>query len=396
MTSTPLPTDQSRAGATAPRVELSEPPAGRRPRLPSLTGLRFPAALLVFAYHAALPIPALRLLAEDGAVGDFYRAVGQAGGVGVSFFFVLSGFVLTWSTRPDDTVTAFWRRRFVRIYPNYAVAWLLAMVLFAGAYTPTDWAITNLFMLQVWAPVFDLNFGVNPPGWSLGAEAFFYLAFPFVHDLCRQIRPRHLKYWIAAVVAAVVATPAVAYAALPDAPGIPGGAESSVVQYWFAYVLPPVRMLDFVLGILVALAVIHRRWFNIRLTWSLLLLAGGYVLTEFVPYLYGQRATCIVPIAMVVAAAAIADRDGTASMFRSRPMVWLGNVSFAFYLLHFIVLASLRTLVGDEQFSIPVTAALIVAACGATVLASWLLYTTVEQPITHRFSTPRNRRTSNG
>ena len=384
--------EQKEPGGPSTTTESQDTPGReRRPRLPSLTGLRFPAALLVFAYHAALPIPALRLLADDTDVGTFAHVTGQAGALGVTFFFVLSGFVLTWSARSGDTVTGFWRRRFVKIYPNYVVAWVLAMILFAGAYTPTDWAVTNLFMLQVWVPEFDLNFGVNPPGWSLGAEAFFYLAFPFVHDLCRRIRPEHLKYWIGAVIAAIVATPAVAYGLFPDSPAVPGGVGSSVSQYWFAYVLPPVRVLDFVLGILVALAVIHRRWLNIGMVWSAVLLAGGYALTEFVPYLYGQRVMCIVPIAMLVAAAAIADRDGTASPFRSRPMVWLGEISFAFYLLHFIALASLRMVLGDEMFTPLVTALLVVLTLGVTILASWVLYTAVEHPLTRRFSTGRRR-----
>src|SRR5690242_14192774 len=122
-------------------VAAAEPATGKEntprfSRLPSLTGLRFVAALCVFAYHAWLPIPALRLVNDDGVAYGVYGKVSQAGGLGVGFFFVLSGFVLTWSARPGDTPKSFWRRRIVKIYPNYAVAWLLAMVLFAAAYTP--------------------------------------------------------------------------------------------------------------------------------------------------------------------------------------------------------------------------------------------------------------------
>lgn len=44
----------------------------------------------------------------------------------LSFFFVLSGFVMTWSARPGDTATAFWRRRAAKIYPLHAVTWFAA------------------------------------------------------------------------------------------------------------------------------------------------------------------------------------------------------------------------------------------------------------------------------
>ncbi|AXI78507.1 acyltransferase family protein [Peterkaempfera bronchialis] len=360
-------------------------------RLPSLTGLRFPAALAVFLYHAALPIPSLRLLADDGAETGFTRLAGQAGGLGVTFFFVLSGFVLAWSARKGDTATHFWRRRFVKIYPNYVIAWVLAMVVFAGAYTPMRTALANLLMVQSWIPDFNTYFSVDPPSWSLGAEAVFYLAFPLLYGACRRIRPQHLKYWIGGVVAGIVATPLAAYALLPDTPGIPGGDASSVVQYWFAYVLPPVRMMDFALGILAALAVRNGRWRNIGMVWSSLLLVAGYALTRYVPYLYGQRAATIVPVVLLIAAAALADNENRFTLFRNRAMTWLGEISFAFYLLHFIVLAYLRELLGARMFSVPATIGLLIGAAAVSVLLSWALYALVEAPITRRFSKPRRR-----
>ncbi|MER8183449.1 acyltransferase [Kitasatospora sp. NPDC094015] len=363
-------------------------------RLPSLTGLRFPAALLVFAYHAGLPIPSMRVLADDAQAFDLYKVVGQMGGLGVSFFFVLSGFVLTWSAREQDTAKAFWRRRFVKIYPNYLISWALALGLFASAYTPARTAIANLFMLQVWAPDFNLNFSVDPPSWSLGAEAVFYAAFPLLHRLFLRIRPQHLKYWVTGAIAGIIATPAIAYALLPDGPGIPGGELSSVSQYWFSYVLPPVRLLDFALGMLVAHAVLNGRWRNIGMVWSGALLVAGYVLTYYVPYLYGQRAACIIPIVLLIAAAAVADAENRFTIFRNRTMLWLGEISFAFYLLHFVVLTYGRTLLGDRMFSGSAVALILLAEVGVSILLAWALYVLVERPITKRFSKPRKRSTA--
>src|ERR1700755_2106401 len=82
-------------------------------RLPSLTGMRFLAAFLVFAFHATFALPL-----RDTALGVHYaNLVSKAGYVGVGFFFILSGFVLTWTVRPGDSAGQFWRRRFAKVFP---------------------------------------------------------------------------------------------------------------------------------------------------------------------------------------------------------------------------------------------------------------------------------------
>ena len=372
-------------GADAPRGSQ-----GRRGvRLPSLTGLRFPAALLVFLYHAALPIPSLRLLESDDAQNAFTRAAEQAGALGVSFFFVLSGFVLTWSVRERDGAGAFLRRRFVKIYPNYVVTWLLAMLLFAHAFTDFWRAAANLLMLQVWIPDFDTYFSVNTPSWSLGVELVFYASFPLLYALLRRIPAHRLKYWAAGAVVGVFALPFAAYRFLPSTPQVPGGYDASPLQYWVTYVLPPTRLLEFGLGILVALMVRNGRWRNIGLLWSGALLAGAYVLTGFVPYLYAQRSICVVPIVLVIAAAATADIEGRPSLLRTRRAVWLGEISFAFYLLHYVVLTYGREVLGDDLFSTPATIGLLLAEAVVAVWLSWALYGLVERPLTRRWSQKR-------
>ncbi|CAM5519320.1 MULTISPECIES: acyltransferase family protein [Streptomyces] len=372
---------RSGTGSAAGRTRLT--------RLDSLTGLRFPAALLVFAYHASF----MGLFADAELNGDFYQAVAQAGGLGVSFFFVLSGFVLTWSARPGDTARAFWRRRFVKIYPNYVIAWALALIVFASAATTVPQAVANLFMLQVWVPDFWINFGVNPPSWSLAAEAVFYLSFPLLYAGIRRIPADRLKYWTTAVLIAVIATPVLADLFLAETPLIPGE-DTSELQYWAGYILPPVRLLDFALGILVARLVLAGRWRGPGMTVSAVLLAGGYALSFWLPYLYGQRATCVIPVILLIAATAGRDVEGSFSPFRNRAMTWLGEISFAFYLLHFIVLKQGREWLGDRTYSVPAGIALIVAGAAVTVLLSWALYALVERPVTRRFSRPRGARST--
>lgn len=402
-----MTTDEALAQRPQPpeaRTTTAAPPepagAGDRPRprpsrLPSLTGLRFLAALLVFFYHSSLPFPGIRLLRSDGAWSDYYRITSQAGALGVTFFFVLSGFVLTWSARRGDTARAFWRRRYVKIVPNYVLTWAAAMALYAAIATPAWRATANLFMLQSWIPDFATNFSVDPPSWSLGAEAVFYALFPVIFLGVSRIRADRLKYWLVGTLAAIVATPAVAYAFVVSSPQMPMpflNGSVSTYQYWFAYVLPLPRVFDFVLGILVARLVMAGRWRNIGVGWSALLLIGCYIVALHSPHLYAQRVVCIVPIALLIAAAATADANGRFTPFRNRAMTWLGDISFAFYLVHYIVIATSRRLIGTHLFSTPVSIALIAGQIAVAVLVAGAVYTWFERPIVRRWSSPRTAR----
>lgn len=99
---------------------MPDSPAHVRPAaLPSLTGMRFLAAALVFLAHMS----AVRMFTDQQLNKDVDTYFGTLGSIGVTFFFILSGFVLTWSARTDDRPRLFWRRRLAKIYPTHFVTW---------------------------------------------------------------------------------------------------------------------------------------------------------------------------------------------------------------------------------------------------------------------------------
>src|ERR1700759_5048424 len=98
-------------------------------RLPSLTGLRFVAAFLVFTSD----VTATKLFSDQGLSDFLSRYVSRSGCLGVRFFFVLSGFILTWNAKAGDPPGRFYRRRLVKIYPNHFVTWLAGLLLMVWA-----------------------------------------------------------------------------------------------------------------------------------------------------------------------------------------------------------------------------------------------------------------------
>jgi peptidoglycan/LPS O-acetylase OafA/YrhL len=344
-------------------------------RLPSLTGLRFLAAFLVFCFHVSIA----GLFGASGPEHAFHRAVG-AGAVGVSFFFILSGFVLTWSARTGDTRVRFWRRRGVKIYPNYVFAWLAALVGLAVTGHPAGvrTALANLFLVQSWWPGRGVYFGVNSVSWSLSCEAFFYLLFPWLLPLLARIRPAQL--WRAAAVCAAGTIAAPAVALLLPADG----------RYWFVYVFPPVRLLEFVLGILMALIVKEGRWPRVPVWPAGLLLVVAYTVTPYFPGDAEPVAVTLIPFALLIPAVACADLAGRRSVWAARPVVWLGEVSFAFYLIHQSVIVDLLRAWGVQGVGPARAVGVALAALGLSVAVAAAMHRFIEVPLMRRFGSARS------
>jgi peptidoglycan/LPS O-acetylase OafA/YrhL len=352
--------------------------------LPSLTGLRFIAAVQVFAFHSYV-----ETFFRDHGASTRFAAVLGTGGVGVSFFFVLSGFVLTWSARPSDTTRRFWRRRALRVAPNHVVAWVLALILLlltTGAPTLGQ-SVPNLFLVQSWVPRSKVFFSMDWPSWSLACEAFFYLSFPLLLKAANRLRPGALWPLALGVMAAVWCVPLVGKLFGSGGRPLQGVPPH---QFWFVYVFPPVRMLDFVLGILLAKIVMSGRWIRVPLPVALLAVVAGYILQLYVPTVYGFTAATIVSMALLIPSAATADVHGRWSPLRGGVLVRLGELTYAFYLLHQLVLRYADWALGSsDTYSTPVAILLIIGLLLVTVFVSWLLYTLVEEPCMRRFARSR-------
>ncbi|MFY1575414.1 acyltransferase family protein [Verrucosispora sp. WMMD703] len=362
MTSTTLA-----ASATAPSERTDAD------RLPSLTGLRWIAALLVFGFHAGT----MRIIAEPGpqaVVGEIFTL----GLSGVQFFFILSGFVLVWSARPGASRRRFWRRRFAKIYPNHLVLWalaMLAMLWFADPINPVA-ALENLLLVQAWDPRPGHFYSVNNVSWSLSCELFFYLCLPLVLPAVRRARP-----WL--LWAVVIAVPLLILALWPGQALVP---ESD--RWWFAQVFPLVRSLEFWMGVAAAELMLRGRWRGPGLpVASLIFVLTWVAASQWIPAEF-WAALLAAAYVLVIAAAADADVHGRRSPLRSRTMVWLGEVSFAFYLVHVFVIMTILRLTGDWGTGLPGWwgPLAVIGFLLLTLGLAALLHRYVEQPMMRRLA----------
>lgn len=384
-----------------------------RPALPSLTGARWWAAFAVFLLHALVFLPVYPFQKSE-----LFRHLHQAmpmqlGAAGVTFFFVLSGFIIYWSFRPGSSVRRFYRRRVLKIYPTHLVA-AVAFVLVASVplTRPVVWA-PDLALVHTWVPKWSTVGGLNVPSWSLGAEMLFYLCFPLALPLVRRVRPERVLWVMAGLLLAIVALHAAYFLWVPGPKGIenafaprlvPGEAspffelhaspawfaqpDIPVAQsYWLSYIFPLSRLPEFFLGVLAARLVLEGRWRNTRLSPPLLALAVAYAATWVVPVNFKMSALLLAPMTAVVATLAARDLAGIRGLNASTRMVWFGNISFAFYLIQFPVMVLVtRLLIGGRQFG-PVGWLGFAALCLVlSTAAAAAIYHGVDAPLMRRFA----------
>jgi peptidoglycan/LPS O-acetylase OafA/YrhL len=368
-------------------VRVEAEPAGKLPRvLPSLTGLRALAAGLVFFRHT-------EYLFNGTSVAHWAWRLFVQGGVGVSFFFVLSGFVLTWSARGG--ARSFYRRRFARIYPAYAVAWLLggAVAVYVGAPVTLGIALACLLLLQAWIPHQDYFIGMNGVSWSLSCEAFFYAIFPLL--IFGLVRAHVWLRWAALLVcmAGVIAIPT--YVAHTP----------SDHQLWLAYIFPPTRALEFVCGIILALEVGAGRWPSVPLALAWPFAIFGYLVAGeaglqpgtwlwWLNGYYGYAAATIVPFIVLIGAYATRDVAGAPSVFARRIAIRLGEWSYCFYLVHFLVIQVFEKLTLGWQPNVVSAIFTMLSLLVVSLALAGTLHLYVERPWERRLRGARQRPTA--
>lgn len=315
-----------------------------RDHLKPLTSARFFAAAMIVLYHIPSFMP----------VWTEFAWVPKTFVQGVSFFFVLSGFILTqaYIHRPNVKMGSFLYARISRLWPLHLFCLLAALTYFPPG-QPFDqpqfaqgWIqLANAFLVQSISPFGAYAFSGNQPSWSISTEMFFYLAFPFLLHRIRETW--HFKLAGAAVLAGIVM-------ALGSGIGMPlAGAETEPTLGTILYASPIVRGFEFCLGM--ACWVIWdqhvKHWRLDMLAWTAIelgvllaiagwLLIGHGIVTAYLPapiaFYFGGAGSFWLFAPLIIA---LAEGRGIVSVALSwRPFVYLGNISFALYLTHQIVL----------------------------------------------------------
>lgn len=361
-----------------------------RKKLDPLTSLRFFAAAMIVSGHSH------RLIGSMNLANIFSFAQG------VSFFFVLSGFILAYnypSLSARNDVLRFFKARIARIWPSHiaAIALLffltgamnvgglpnILMVLFA--------AIANFFLFQSAIPIKDVFLAFNGVAWSISTEFFFYLFFPFLIK-----KTSWFLKWVGIFLTLCMFFWLSIVCNIPSDESLP-----TITLMGLLYVNPLVRLFEFFLGVfccriflnqkiagqvcrfpahtftLIELMAVASALFSMWLTPRLTSFGEleGQVGTVFNYYLIKAGSAPVFAILILVFALG---KGAVSRMLSLSPMVWLGEVSFALYLVHMPILSWYENNMSHFVFfPKPVVAVLYWLL---SIYIAWLLYKSIETP----------------
>jgi peptidoglycan/LPS O-acetylase OafA/YrhL len=357
---------------------LLSPGADRKPTFyhPELDALRFVAFLGVFMHHALPRDP--RGYLEKGfspLVIEWLLAAKEAGAYGLDLFFALSAYLITelllreYASRGSFSVSAFYVRRALRIWPLYFTFLLLTvsvvpLIIPAEKFGPAYIISFALFFGNWVCAVMGIPFSVAGPLWSISVEEQFYIGWPLLLRFAGINRIKQLA--VAMLVLAIVTRVILAIVGVQH-PGV-----------WCNTIA---RLDPIALGALVAFLLNGRApeiRNRVRLLMCVVAVAGWWLIARFLSpdgpssvATYGLSA-----LASVVLLIAVLRTD--APLLRVPPLSWivyLGRISYGLYVYHLFALALVIQRAVDLSFELRILLAFVL-----TVGLAAASYRTIEQP----------------
>lgn len=342
----------------------------------ALAPLRFIAALIIIFFHNRSGSTLLKELPEFLLAGPEM----------VTFFYVLSGFVLVLAYYPRDdfSLKEFLVKRTARIIPVYLIALSLsvAIKIFEGNLDPVA-LMLNVLLLQSWVPPYPL--AINSPAWFLSGLVFFYVLFPSILTWLRNSRPKPKRLFFACLFLWFATQAGLTF--LLNSSFYKGGASTS---HDLIYYFPPVHLCSFLLGVSGAYFFVAgmRGKTDVSQARSICLLVfacGLYILfveselavKKALDIKLPFESSFFAPIFLGIVVAFSASKNMITSALSAKPFIFLGEISFTLYIIqHPLLYIAYRLKPTQMHYDI----FLLISITLLLIIGTLILYT-VERPV---------------
>ena len=305
-------------------------------KLDFLQAFRGIAALMIVILHSRINYPTV----ESNQISNWLFS---AGGAGVDLFFVISGFIMVYTTRNSDGSllysTQFAIKRITRIVPVYFVISFVFYIFMLISYrlinAPYSHNFIDLIKSYMFIPL-DLNNATAPffgspvlhVGWSLNYEMYFYLIF-FVSLLFKRFRWFIFTFWI--------------IFSLIIIPQLTGNNSTLVGSYTYNLdgylnIITSPLIWEFVAGVLIGwLYLTPLKIPNPKVARSVAWISAAFTFWWIISGIKGGVGITHWGIPMVLMVFCFVIASKTYEFNVPKSLVWLGNISFSLYLVHPIV-----------------------------------------------------------
>ena len=342
-----------------------------------LTGIRFLAAIHVVLFHNFAFFDLKNI--SPWITNFIYK-----GEAAVSFFFILSGYILThaYKERLNDSKQKrkYFFSRLAKLYPLYLFAFVIdlprGLDYFFSQYPSNEATIksvisglAHILMLQSWIPRVTASW--NPPAWSLSCELFFYIVFIFsVKPMMKSLRKKTLIIilYFFPIATYIFAT----YFTIIDT-------NTSIFHtFWRSF--PLLKINEFFIGILLYGLHLQEDKFIKTIVKNGNIIFWGSIVISFIlttvarPYIPREifSSALYVPIFSLIIITSQNDKVFGKKYFESKALVYLGTISYALYILHQPIATYFSLYLENSLFKG------IFYLCGA--LLSHLCYRYIEKP----------------
>lgn len=347
----------------------------------SLTSLRFFAAAGVFLHHLGV------LNSVDNSIVKEFAKYFFSGYAGVTFFYILSGFIISYSFKKHKEEGFFDSKDFIffrvaRIFPVHWLTLLLSFFVFSHLYSVDFLHLTtlllNIFLLHAFVPLDGVYFSYNPVSWSLSCELFFYCSFVFLVVL----RTRVLLYLLAVIISLQFY-----FIFYP---------QDYMPSHWLFYINPFFRINGFIIGML--LCRLHAskppslsiHVFSFLEMLSIILFGVTlYIATNSISDMNLRYDLLFTPVMALIVFIFSYDKGFFSKVLSHRYFVLLGEASFSFYMIHLIVIRVIFKIASDKHIESSVAIiSMSLIAFAISVLGSVVIFKLFEVPVNKKL---RNR-----
>ena len=319
----------------------------------TLQSMRWLAIFTVFLSHLSF--------LQSTSYSNFYNNWIYGGNFGVSFFFLLSGFVFAYKyygkiknvTLKDSVDFTFRKvRKFYPLHfattvffvPNYFISYL------ANPIVEIPLLLANIFLLKSYIPNDIAYFSYNAASWLLSTLiVLYFLTLPILSSVYKTLELVRNKVLISIVYLIVIYLFGIFLIVLNK--------YDNQYTKWFFYISPFYRIFDFSLGMIsgILFKFLSQRFINYRNIlifttleiFAAILLYIGYI-NRFNESKYLRYGMYYIPFLIIIILVFSFENDILSKLLKNKLLIFLADISFEFFLVHNIVITRLSKYIGAK------------------------------------------------